>query len=135
MEGTNQSVPNWVKVWFYGAAIYNVVWGLWVVLFPAIIFDLVGMERLNFLPVWQGVGMMVMVYGLGYYYLAIDPVRYGNIIWIGLLGKTLGPIGGLYGVMTGQLPLAFCWVFLFNDMLWWPAFWKFALIYGRRPLH
>jgi small multidrug resistance pump len=129
-----KTVPGWVKFWFYGAAVYNVVWGIWVVMFPGMIFDIVGMERLNFLPVWQGVGMMVMVYGLGYYYLAIDPERYGNFIWIGLLGKTFGPIGGIIGVVTGQLPLVFCWVFVFNDLMWWPAFWIFALKYGRKPL-
>jgi small multidrug resistance pump len=129
-----KTVPGWVKFWFYGAAVYNVVWGIWVVMFPGMIFDIVGMERLNFLPVWQGVGMMVMVYGLGYYYLAIDPKRYGNFIWIGLLGKTFGPIGGIIGVVTGQLPLVFCWVFVFNDLMWWPAFWIFALKYGRKPL-
>ncbi|MFM9873559.1 MAG: hypothetical protein ACKVQS_08870 [Fimbriimonadaceae bacterium] len=54
-------VPRWVKLWFLSAAIYNVVWGLWVVLFPGMIFDLLGMDRLNLLPVWQGVGMMVLV--------------------------------------------------------------------------
>lgn len=126
-------VPRWVKGWFYSAAIYNLVWGAWVILFPKMFFDLVGMEPINYLPIWQGVGMMVMVYALGYYYIARDPERYGNLVWIGLLGKTLGPIGGVYGVLTGQLPLAFCWTFAFNDVVWWPAFWKFALTYARNP--
>jgi len=41
---------------------------------------------------------------------------------IGLLGKVLGPIGFLWSVSTGQLPLIFGWTILTNDLIWWPAF-------------
>lgn len=131
---SRETVPKWVKGWFYGAAVYNVVWGAWVILFPGMFFDLVGMERVNYLPIWQGVGMMVAVFGLGYYYIARNPERYGNYVWIGILGKTFGPVGGIYGVLTGQLPVAFFWVFLLNDLIWWPVFWRFAFLYARKPL-
>lgn len=122
------------RKWFYAAAIYNLVWGGLVSIFPGQYFDLIGMERPTFLPIWSGVGMMVMVYGLGYYYIARDPERYGNFVWIGLLGKTLGPIGGGLAILQGQLPLAFAWTFVMNDLVWWPAFWSFALRFARNPL-
>ena len=77
--------------------------------------------------------MMVGVYGYGYYLLARDPQRYAAFIWIGLAGKTLGPIGFLYNVATGGLPWTFAWVCLFNDVIWWPAFWSFALKHADPP--
>ena len=48
------------------AAIYNILWGAWVVLFPDHFFYLAGMETLNHPMVWQGMGMVIGVYGLGY---------------------------------------------------------------------
>lgn len=122
------------RPWFYAAAAYNVIWGGLVILFPSLVFQLSGMNPLNYPSVFQGVGMMVAVYALGYYYIAKDPERYGNFVWIGLLGKTFGPIGFVYGYLTGELPLGFAWVFLFNDLIWWPAFWSFALKHARKPL-
>jgi hypothetical protein len=41
---------------------------------------------------------------------------------IGLLGKLLGPIGFVWSLATGQLPLVFGWTLLLNDLIWWPAF-------------
>lgn len=122
------------RAWFYAAAVYNVVWGAAAILAPDIMFTISGMDPLNYPSVFQGVGMMVMVYALGYYYIAKDPERYGNFVWIGLLGKTFGPIGFVYGLITGQLPLSFGWVFLFNDIIWLPAFWLFALKHAKNPL-
>lgn len=127
-------VPRWVRGWFWGAAIYNVLWGAWVILLPGMIFELCGMDPINYPGVWQGVGMIVLVYALGYYYIGKDPERYGNFVWVGLLGKTFGPLGGVMAFTRGEFPLAFAWVFVFNDLIWWPAFWKFALTYARKPL-
>lgn len=39
-----------------------------------------------------------------------------------MLGKILGPIGFLWALASGHLPLRFNAVILTNDLLWWPAF-------------
>ena len=119
------------KPLFYAAAIYNVVWGIVVVLFPNLYFDLIGMARPNHPAIWQSVGMMVAVYGPGYWLIARNPERYAPLVWIGLLGKTLGPIGFLIGAIRGELPWAFGIVCLTNDFIWWVPFWRFALRYAR----
>lgn len=93
-----------------------------------------GMEPLNHPAIMQCVAMMVGVYAIGYYYLARDPVRYANLVWIGLIGKTLGPLGFLVGWATGSMPAGFLWIVLTNDLVWWPAFWMFALRHARDPL-
>lgn len=119
--------------WFLVAAIYNVLWGGWVVLFPNAFFDLVGMVRPNYAAIWQAVGMMVMVYGPANYLISRQPERYAGLAWIGLAGKAFGPIGFIFGVATHQLPVVFGINNLTNDVIWLPVFTMFCLRYGRRP--
>lgn len=122
------------RPWFLAATVYNTVWGIFVVLFPTFFFDLFGMAPMAYPSLFQCIGMFVLVYALGYWYLYRDPERYANLIWIGLIGKTLGPVGFLYAFMNQDLPLSFGLINLFNDVIWWPAFWSFALKHARKPL-
>jgi peroxiredoxin len=66
--------------------------------------------------------MIVGVYGVGYLIAARDPARHWPIVLVGLLGKILGPIGFIGAVIQGQLPLAFGWTILTNDLVWWAPF-------------
>lgn len=116
--------------WFYAAAIYNLVWGSVVVLFPDTLLGIAGLPT-SATPLAQVIGMMVGVYAYGYYLLAREPSRYHGLIWIALAGKTLGPLGYVYSASTGALPWSFGWICLFNDLIWWPVFWRFAVKHGR----
>lgn len=113
--------------WFYAAAIYNAVWGTAVVLFPGVLLEIAEVDA-SAAPLAQVVGMMVGVYAYGYYLLAREPERYRGLIWIALAGKTLGPLGFAYSAATGALPWSFGWICVFNDLIWWPAFWRFARV-------
>ena len=104
------------------AAIYNILWGTWVGLFPQHFFELVGMEPINYPVVWQGMGMVIGVYGLGYYWASYDPMRHWPIVAVGFLGKIFGPLGFLFHYLMGNLPLAFGWTLIFNDLVWWIPF-------------
>ena len=110
------------RYWFYAAALYNLLWGGLNILFPRLFFDLIGMQPPTVLPIWQVVGMLVLVYAPGYWWAARYPERHPHLILIGLLGKVLGPIGFAWSLATGQLPLAFGWTILTNDLIWLPAF-------------
>lgn len=110
------------RPWFYAAAIYNLIWGSVTVLFPNLLFDLIGMARPNHAALWQVVGMFVLVYAPAYWWAARHPDRHAHLIAIALLGKILGPVGFVWSVVTGQLPLAFGLTILTNDVIWWPAF-------------
>jgi len=116
--------------WFYAAAIYNTVWGSVVVLFPALLLRIADVNT-SALPLAQVIGMMVGVYAYGYYLLAREPKRYFGLIWIALAGKTLGPVGFVYNAATGALPWSFGWICVFNDVIWCPVFWRFALAHAR----
>lgn len=119
------------RPWFYAAALYNLLWGVLTALFPFWLFDLVGMPRPNYAPLWQVVGMFVLVYAPAYWWAARYPYRHRHLIVIGLLGKVLGPLGFVGSVALGQLPLAFGLTILTNDLVWWPAFFAFLFTVAR----
>lgn len=104
------------------AAIYNIIWGAWVGLFPAHFFDLVGMEMLNHPMIWQGMGMVIGVYGLGYWWASYKPLVHWPIIAVGALGKLFGPMGFIFNYLTGQAPFAFFYTLITNDFIWWIPF-------------
>jgi len=119
------SAPSWARRWLLAAALYNVLWGAWVVLFPHALFDLIDLPRPSYPEIWQCVGMIVGVYGVGYALAARDPLRHWPIVLVGLLGKILGPIGFAQALLKGTFPPEFGWTILTNDLLWW---WPFGAI-------
>jgi hypothetical protein len=104
------------------AGAYNLLWGAATVLFPNWLFRLTGMEAPNYPFIWQCVGMIVGVYGIGYLAAATDPVRHWPIVLVGFLGKVFGPIGYLLGVVRGEVPPAFGVTLPTNDLVWWVPF-------------
>ena len=122
------------RVWFYAAAAYNLLWGSVVCVFPHWCIELLGIGGFVYAPFLQVLGMVVGVFAYGYWLLARDPERYCGLVWIGLAGKVLGPLGFLYYALTGGLPWSFGATIVLNDLVWWPAFIVFAFRYARRPL-
>lgn len=104
------------------AAIYNLIWGAWVVIFPNHFFELVGMELPIHPMIWQGMGMVIGVYGLGYWWAAQDPITHWPIVAVGFLGKIFGPIGFFVNYATGAVPFEFVYTLFTNDFIWWITF-------------
>jgi hypothetical protein len=110
------------------AGIYNLVWGGWVILRPLDMFDWTGIPRPIYPSIWQCVGMVVGVYGVGYLVAARSPLRHWPIVLVGFLGKVFGPIGMLYQALAvapgtpGRLPPAWLWLNVTNDVIWWIPF-------------
>jgi len=115
-------VKIWMKKTLLIAGIYNILWGAWAVLFPNMAFELAGAELPNYPQIWQCVGMIVGVYGLGYLIAAKSPLKHWPIVMVGLLGKIFGPIGFAWSIYQGTFPIKFGWNILFNDLIWWIPF-------------
>lgn len=110
---------SWVLI---AAGIYNLAWGAITIFFPTLLFDFAEMEPPRYPQIWQCVGMIVGVYGVGYLAAARDPVKHWPITLVGLLGKIFGPIGFAGALITGDLPIAFGATILSNDLIWWIPF-------------
>lgn len=117
-----------MRIVLLAAGVYNLTWGAFVIFVPSLPFQWAGMELPRYVEIWQCVGMIVGVYGVGYAIAAFAPLRHWPIVLVGLLGKVFGPIGMANAIWQGQLPLVAGWVCVFNDLIWWLPF---ALILWR----
>jgi hypothetical protein len=114
--------PGWMRVILIAAGVYNLAWGAWVVLFPAALFRWTGLATANYPQIWQCVGMIVGVYGVGYLIAAHAPIVHWPIVLVGLLGKILGPLGMFCSVAKGDFPASMAWTCVTNDLIWWVPF-------------
>ena len=104
------------------AALYNIAWGACQVLAPNSFFELMGMEPINHPMVWQGMGMVIGLYGLAYYWASFDYIRHWPIVAIGLMGKVFGPLGFVFNYIQGTAPASFGYTLITNDLIWWLPF-------------
>jgi len=120
----------------YAAAAYNVAWGAFAVLVPLALFEWAGMPAPSYPGLWQCVGTMVGVYGVGYLAAARDPVTHWPVVLVGFLGKILVPVGVAAAASRGELPWALGAAILASGVVWWVPF---ALIlrraYRRHAIH
>ena len=133
MNGKLKPRP-WMRTVLLAAGVYNLTWGAFTVLAPQ--------SSLNFLrlpsesPVaqlWQCIGMIVGVYGIGYLIAARDAYRHWPITLVGLLGKVCGPIGFAVSMIAGNLPASVGWTIITNDLIWWFPF--SAILWGAVRYH
>ncbi len=104
------------------AAVYNVLWGAWVIFRPFDVFDWAGLVRPNYPEIWQCVGMIVGVYGVGYWCAATNPVRHWPVVLVGFLGKIFGPIGFVDALYRGVFNWKYGLQIITNDVIWWIPF-------------
>lgn len=131
MPAPTRTSPRWMTHVLRAAGVYNLTWGAWVVLWPAAAFRLAEMPEPNYPELWQCIGMIVGVYGIGYWISARDPARHWPIVLVGQLGKLFGPIGFLDAAIRGRLPWIAGLVNVTNDLIWLVPF-AFVLDYARR---
>lgn len=127
--------PRWMSWTLVAAGIYNLTWGAGVVLAPAFFFRIADLPAPTYLSIWQCVGMIVGVYGVGYLAAARDPLRHWPIVLVGLLGKVFGPVGFLMAASRDELPWRFGWTIITNDLIWIAPFALILLASRTRYAH
>ena len=124
---------RWMRNWLIAAGAYNLLWGAVVVLAPDLPLRVADMPPLPEpgRAIWQCLGMVIGVYGVGYLCASRDPLRHWPIVLVGLLGKVFGPIGFVWTASRGAIPWHFGVNILTNDLVWW---WPFGamLLAARR---
>lgn len=116
------SHPKWMSSVLKAAALYNLAFAAMTLVAPFWIFDVTGATRPNLPELWQCIGMIVGVYGIGYWIAASNPYRHWPVVLVGWLGKTFGPIGFAKALWEGVFPMKFGWIIVFNDLIWWIPF-------------
>ncbi len=114
--------PRFARGWLIAAGIYNLLWGTIVIVAPNLFFELADMEPMRYPAIWQCVGMIVGVYGVGYLIAARNSRVHWPIVLVGLLGKVFGPIGFVFALSDGVFPPEFALTLVTNDLIWWIPF-------------
>lgn len=120
---SERNAPAWMKPTLLLAAVYNIAWGTAVIVAPQTTLKWCGFaEPARYPQIWQCIGMIVGVYGVGYAIAAFNPIRHWPIVLVGLLGKVFGPIGMAAAIIDGTLPPSAVRTIITNDLIWWIPF-------------
>lgn len=128
---TEATPRQWLSTTLRIAAAYNMVWGAWQILAPLSFFSVMGMEPINHPMIWQGMGMIIAVYGIAYFWASFDYIRHWPIVAVGMMGKVFGPLGFVYNIAMGTAPWSFGYTLIPNDLVWWIPF-TLMLLDARR---
>jgi hypothetical protein len=103
-------------------ACYNVLAGVNMLCFYHESYKAMGVAKpeLN-LPI-QLVGVLVALFGVGYWMVANNPVENRNLLLLGFWSKLLGSVLGIYYVVAGKLPPIFLAILVFSDIIYLPPF-------------
>lgn len=119
---SKNDIPAWMPWVLRIAALYNLLYALLLTIWPTQTFEWLQMPATPEVMI-RCIGMMVGIYALGYWIAAQDVLRYWPLVAVGIVGKTLGPLGFLQAALSGVLPWHSGMMLLFNDLIWWLPFW------------
>ena len=118
----------WMRFVLKFAGVYNVVAGLLMIVAYHEGYRALAIAKPQLVLPIQLVGMMVALFGVGYWIVALHPVENRNILLMGFLSKLLGPLLAMMHVAEGDLPWTILPVLFFADLIYLVPFW---IIYRR----
>ena len=113
---------NWMRWVLIAAGCYNLAWAMFSAAAPNLVFEWSGWPVPNYPQIWQGMGMVIGVFGIAYLCASLDPLRHWPVLVAGLISKVLGVCGAVYNSATGALPWSFALLSIPNDLIWWIPF-------------
>ncbi len=112
----------WMRFVLRFVGIYNVLAGLSMLCFYHEGYKLLGIAKPDVnLPI-QLVGILVGLFGVGYWLVSRHPVENRNLLMLGFWSKALGSVLGLYYLAVGKLPPLFLVMLFFSDIIYLPPF-------------
>ncbi len=114
----NQLLATWMRVVLTLAAAHNLLAGTAMVVFYHEAYKMLGLAKPELNLPLQLVGMLVGLFGVGYWFVVRSPVENRNLLLLGLWSKALGSTLGIYYVVLGKLPLAFLPILFFADIIY-----------------
>ncbi len=115
----HSGTPRWQAIALLVAGLQCLIWGVFIIVWP---------ERSSFaygfsqppaeLFLWQGMGSVIVLFGVGYAIASRRPSQHWVIILIGLLSKSLGPIGMAWSVHQGAVSSRVLYLIPINDLIW-----------------
>jgi small multidrug resistance pump len=123
MLPARKQIPRWQRVALLVASLQCLFWGVFILAFPERSSLAYGFGKVpTELFLWQGTGLIIFLFGVGYGIAATNPAQHWAVILIGLIAKFLGPVGMLWSVIQGQVSREVLYLIPINDVVWWLPF-------------
>ncbi len=104
------------------AGFYHIIFAIWAICCPHQWFEWIHMAQPNHPLMWQGVGMVMLVFGIGLWIAARNPIAHWFIVGVGLVKFSLG-IGGFgLALVRHEIPMGSAWIMVVDDLIWWLPF-------------
>jgi hypothetical protein len=116
----------WMRFVLCVASVYNLSAALAMVVFYHEVSKILGMPRPNPIMPFQLDGLLVGLFGVGYWLVASRPVENRTVLWLGFWSKLLGTLLCGYHVARGDLPLSFVPLVAISDAIYLPPFFIIA---------
>jgi hypothetical protein len=117
------------------AALHNFGFACIAVFSPSLFFSWAGMHQPLYPELWQFIGIVVGIFGIGYWIASPDPIRHWPVVLLGFLGKVIAPLYFLLALTSGRWTLISV-IPIAADLVWWlPFAWILfsALSYWNDP--
>ena len=115
----HRNSPRWHGIALLGAGFQCLVWGIFIILWPVSSSLAYGFAQPPVeLFLWQGTGLVIVLFGIGYVVASTNPPQHWLIVLIGLLGKSLGPVGMAWSAYHGQVSSRVLYLIPINDLVW-----------------
>ena len=111
--------PRWQCIALFVAGLQCLIWGVFIIVWPersSLTYGFAQPPAEKFL--WQGTGLVIVLFGIGYGIASTNPSQHWVIILIGLLSKSLGPIGMAWSVNQGDVSRRVLYLIPINDLIW-----------------
>lgn len=110
---------RWQCIALLVAGLQCLIWGVFIILWPARSSLAYGFAQPpTELFLWQGTGLVIVLFGVGYVIASTNPSQHWVVVFIGLLGKSLGPIGMGWSIYHKQVAHKVLYLIPINDLIW-----------------
>ncbi len=114
--------PCWMRKILLAAGIYHLIFAIWAICYPHQWFDWNHLAQPNHPLMWQGVGAMMLMFGMGLVIASRNPIRHWFIVGVGLAKFSLGIVGFGLALWRHEIPLTSAWIMVVDDLVWWLPF-------------
>lgn len=114
--------PCWMRKVLLAAGLYHIMFAVWAIFWPCLWFDWIGIEHPNHPLLWQGIGLILGVFGIALVLAAKDPMRHWRLVLTGLLKFTLGIVGFVTPLVENKIHVRSVWMLCVDDLIWWGPF-------------
>ncbi len=125
----NSRLPGWMHFVLKFAGVYNILAGASMMVFYHEGYKVLDVAKPELsLPI-QLVGLLVLLFGIGYLIVDRMPMLNRNVLLLGMMSKTLGPLLALLFIFRGELPVWMLIVLFVADTIYiYPFFFAYKLI-------